>query len=894
MIFALSVSYVNFTEASLPSTVTITTSSIVNLNINHLGNQTIEQGTSISYSWSISAPSGVNFQGGTAKNFTLYENNVSIDFKSSNGATSYSYTTSTSLTEGIYNYTIFAGAKLNNGSNAYGSDSVFLTVVASAAPVAIHVPEPSEDFYQGLSLNILNWTFSDYSATTYNLLRNDSILITGGSWISNQSFSYNDLTALAGDTYVYSLEVFDQIGLNTTVNTTVTVLVNPIPTFSSQPGDMQIAKIDLPTRLNWVINDVDPKNYTLYLDGNIIQQANVPLNKSISYQLINIGYGTFNFTLVTYDIIGQVAISENLISITDISSPVINSIPTSKTYPIGSSIDILMWTASDDNPYMYQILRNGTEIASGSWVSNSGISFSPTVNQQVGTFNFTIVFFDESSNSATNTVFITILPVTSDTPNISVSPTVFVNSVDVINGNWTYGLGTIKDATISAKLFQNNNAVETILGSIDSNSQIILNLTYSDVDPGNYTWIITFTKSGYSTQTVTSDVTVFPAQVDYVYNFSPNLVKGENFIVSLRFFYINTNTLDSSSLSFSTLYLKNSPIVNQQVNLVITYIDNNGKVITSQQFHGETNSKGNTTIIMPAELTSNIRTISSFAISMTSVKFSLVSPNISSSLPLVITSSTSSGFSINAKIIITILLLLLVGGLGLWIYSSYVKGKSLTKVESNDKLNQLLSIKMILFANNAGIPLYEGVFSETGTDSTMVAGLSTAISSFVDEFMESKEPGIESIERADMSLLSHRSSGSALIVVSRPKLPPSYQVCLANAHKYVETSLKDVKKYKDNNGNYRELIEEAFRLQGVLLNVLNPFRIDVERFESFNHINNSKLPKIVRDQVEFLRAFGDQEFTIYEFINQLKIATNLTDKQTAEFIFALDELDLIP
>ncbi len=74
---------------------------------------------------------------------------------------------------------------------------------------------------------------------------------------------------------------------------------------------------------------------------------------------------------------------------------------------IGSGLDIpLSWTATDSFPLNYTILVNGSVVDSGVW---NGIAVSYTLSTTgSGLWNVTLIVYDESSNMAVDTVFVSI------------------------------------------------------------------------------------------------------------------------------------------------------------------------------------------------------------------------------------------------------------------------------------------------------------------------------------------------------------------------------------------------------------------------------------------------------------------------------------------------------
>ncbi len=73
-------------------------------------------------------------------------------------------------------------------------------------------------------------------------------------------------------------------------------------------------------------------------------------------------------------------------------------------YGVGTTGNTITWVPQDDFPYLYQILRNGTEIESEGW---NGSSITINIDGLLeGTYNFTITVWDMSGNSISDTVIV--------------------------------------------------------------------------------------------------------------------------------------------------------------------------------------------------------------------------------------------------------------------------------------------------------------------------------------------------------------------------------------------------------------------------------------------------------------------------------------------------------
>jgi hypothetical protein len=95
---------------------------------------------------------------------------------------------------------------------------------------------------------------------------------------------------------------------------------------------------------------------------------------------------------------------------------------------------------------------------------------------------------------------------------------------------------------------------------------------------------------------------------------------------------------------------------------------------------------------------------------------------------------------------------------------------------------------IIMTAGTTGIPFYEYTFTtaRTSIDSALISGISTALSMFLNELDEEKL-GFEHMERAGVSITSHKSDLSTMMVISDAPLPPVILEQLEEGHNAIES-----------------------------------------------------------------------------------------------------------
>ena len=121
------------------------------------------------------------------------------------------------------------------------------------------------------------------------------------------------------------------------------------------------------------------------------------------YLMDTIPDGHYEFEMYAIDEADNMVIVPMELTV-DKTNPVLST-PSDVTYTeslTGNSID---WTCSDVNPSHYELYRNGELVSYGSWTD--GLDYSVD-GLSVGTYTFTITFWDLAGNSVTDSVTVTV------------------------------------------------------------------------------------------------------------------------------------------------------------------------------------------------------------------------------------------------------------------------------------------------------------------------------------------------------------------------------------------------------------------------------------------------------------------------------------------------------
>ncbi|MFX0064876.1 MAG: SBBP repeat-containing protein, partial [Candidatus Hermodarchaeota archaeon] len=108
--------------------------------------------------------------------------------------------------------------------------------------------------------------------------------------------------------------------------------------------------------------------------------------------------------------------SQTYIFTTDCTPPSIEP-PDDLTYKNGTTGHNITWQPTDAHPQNFTLYQNDTPIQNGTW-DGSALSFNVD-GLDVGTYNYTLLVLDEAGNTATATVWVTVIP----GPSITTRPT---------------------------------------------------------------------------------------------------------------------------------------------------------------------------------------------------------------------------------------------------------------------------------------------------------------------------------------------------------------------------------------------------------------------------------------------------------------------------------------
>jgi parallel beta-helix repeat protein len=186
---------------------------------------------------------------------------------------------------------------------------------------------------------------------------------------------------------------------------------NTSPYFTNVPNDVTFTRGT--GQVTWYATDPDnnPASYIVYSNGDVYQEDEWASEVAITVELGAFVEGVYNLTIVVWDTYSLSASDTVLITINPPppEAPQVSH-PSDITYVEGTTGHEIAWDLMDpdNNPTTYVIYRNGAQIGGDSWISGNTIKINVDGLTE-GSYNYTIIAFDEDSLFAQDSVKVTVV-----------------------------------------------------------------------------------------------------------------------------------------------------------------------------------------------------------------------------------------------------------------------------------------------------------------------------------------------------------------------------------------------------------------------------------------------------------------------------------------------------
>ncbi|MHA2276563.1 MAG: hypothetical protein ACXAC2_12380, partial [Candidatus Kariarchaeaceae archaeon] len=343
-------------------------------------------------------------------------------------------------------------------------------------------PGDINNYSEGSNGNTIQWTGTDSNPDSYTVYLDETV-DNSGSWSSGVPINY-DIDSLLKGNHNYTIILTDISGNTVSDEVWVTVLDTTNPNIVSRTpvGNVTYEVGNTGNWINWTVNDNYENNYEIYKDELLNASGFWSSGVSIDYNVDGLLSGTYNITIILYDDSTNFITDTTYVIVNDTGFPSINQPSDPAPYEAGASGNTLSWTANDLLPNNYTIYRNGSQVDTGSWSSGVAINYNVDPPLGKGIYNFTIIVFDLSGNSISDTVIVTVLDTTD--PILTYTPSDF-QFAEGSTGNKVDWIATdVHPGTYS--ITRNGTEVQT--GAWADGDNITLNL--DDVGKDSYEYII--------------------------------------------------------------------------------------------------------------------------------------------------------------------------------------------------------------------------------------------------------------------------------------------------------------------------------------------------------------------------------------------------------------------
>ena len=244
-------------------------------------------------------------------------------------------------------------------------------------------------------LFVANWfelSILEKHPASFSLYRNNTLVATG-PLTADFPMVFEQIDDYTPGTYNYSLEVLDES--NNIGRTSLLVYVSDFtPPFINRPPDLVISEDAIGQTIIWGIREANPHNYSLYLDGVLIDSG-TSLGDVFSYSLSNLGIGDHTFTLVVYDQFGLSHTCISYVTVQDMTPPSISAIADCRFVEADSNA-FIEWKVYDRHPSHYIISVDNTILPQINW-DGSNIVLQ-CVGWSPGSYTVDLKVFDLSGN----------------------------------------------------------------------------------------------------------------------------------------------------------------------------------------------------------------------------------------------------------------------------------------------------------------------------------------------------------------------------------------------------------------------------------------------------------------------------------------------------------------
>ena len=808
--------------------------------------------------------------------------NITSGTWASNGQFSYFFTP---LALGTYNVTVIAYDTAGN----FNLQTTIVTVADHFTPV-FELQASNQTLKEGDSNVPLTWSMNDinqYSRShpdRYYIYRNDQ-LVVNMTWVDHAPVSYN-LASLVKGTYNFTIIITDGSGNMNSQQVFIEIRDLTTPVLVSTPTLTSYNETTSGNTLTWKVTDLYSDTYLLYRNQQQIDSGNWTSGANKIFNIDGLTAGTYNFTIVFYDASGNKVTNQLSLNVIDVTPPRIIEAPVFHTY-LEKQVASIQWVVVDNHPNSYVMTRNGAEFRTRTWTNSTPvvvdlIIFAPNA----GYYTFNVTFYDQSGLYVNDSVTIRIKdPNVTDTliPQLDPHRSLFEGDQEIINSFWPTTsdrdvpnpiiTGGVPNSRITLDLHSVDGFVATYNFTTDPYGNFTIKFDYTGLKPGDYTWQINYDGGdSYQSQKYQFDVTINPHSFVLEFDVPTTMRQGEVYIFGVTVYYNDTQS--PSSLGLSELTGRGrTPVSGIEVTATIDYLSVNGEsasfikpVSTDIYGHAIFRLSGKETALI-----SKITKISAIVQddinnSATGDYPDINTITINPPLPTLVTRivdwlMTYYVYLLGFLAIIVVFAIFL----ALLIRRRRDRIREINRGIRNatEELETIQGLKAIIIQTSDKLTLFEELVFETTLNTSLIGGMISAFSSFLNEITSDETMGFEMMEREGANITVHKGAESNFILISETKIPITVLNQVQKAQQRIEIDFKDY--FSETSRGVRKLTKA--QIYPIFDQSL--FKLSLTELLSINERNISKILKLKTVS----RALKKYAVSLYEF-NKSKYVTN--------------------
>ncbi len=488
-------------------------------------------------------------------------------------------------------------------------------------------------------------------------------------------------------------------------------------------------------------------------------------------------------------------------------------------------------------------------------------------------------------------------------PDLSYSNIAYEGDYEVISGIWIDINGEVVNEGEISIIFTNSVDEEIISKTSVNQGNYTIILNYTNMVPGAYEWKISFTSPGYEPwEDLPIKVTVLAHNYAFDVQINDELKPGEKYIITTLVYY-EDNTTDSN-LSLNQLFSKGKsgesvPVEGIEVNFDILLVYKDGSKIRIS-ISAMTDEVGLAFIELSSEDTTSLVSISEIAIGISGHSFGNANSIVLSSTQLPSIDLPEPEISIKIQNILMDNLIIVF----IFVASIFIAGFIFLaqKQKRQDEMSQLdmaiqvayqeidalLSIQSIVIQNTTKLNVYSEQLGELDLNSTLIGGMVSAFSTFLNEVGKQELFGFEIMEREGVSITSHQGKISNFIIISTEKIPYTLLDQIKVAQQLIEKKHKDY--FSTNRRGVlnlkKEQVRPLFEEAGFKISILGNYTLQPNNMKKLLKESSisSSMKNNVKSLLDFDKHYNDARQMSFDNIQNYFYERDMPLKMTSRAI----------